>query len=96
MSSRAPYRRHSPQFKLLWCQEIRSGAIGRKEAQRRHSLSAHLIQLWLTQFDRGELIGEEVEASLLAEYEAKIAALERRVGQLTIDAGKSAMHGPMG
>ena len=38
-----------------------------------------------TQYDRGELDREEVEASVLAEYEAKIAALERKVGQLTME-----------
>jgi len=38
--------------------------------------------MWLTQFDRGELSNEEVEAALVADYEAKIAALERKVGEL--------------
>jgi transposase len=85
MSQRGPYRRHAPQFKLQLCQEIRSGGIGRRDAQKKYSLSANLIQLWLTQFDRGELVGEEVEATMLAEYEATIAALERKVGQLTME-----------
>lgn len=83
--SRGPYRRHSPQFKLQLCHDIRSGAIGRKEAQRKYALSANLVHLWLTQFDRGELDVEEVQATVLAEYEAKIAALERKVGQLTME-----------
>jgi transposase-like protein len=83
--SRAPYRRHAPQFKLQICQQIRSGQITRREAQRKYTLSANLIQFWLTQYDRGELDADEVEASVLAEYEAKIAALERKVGQLTIE-----------
>jgi len=39
----------------------------------------------LTQFDRGELNDEEAEASVIAEYEAHIAALERKVGQLTME-----------
>ncbi|CAN7729192.1 hypothetical protein LJR084_006313 [Variovorax sp. LjRoot84] len=39
--------------------------------------------MWLTQFDRGELSNEEVEAALVDE--AKIAALERKVGQLTME-----------
>ena len=47
MSSRGPYRRHSAQFKLQLCHDIRSGALGRrgetphsqKEAQR--SRDAH-------------------------------------------------------
>ena len=53
--SRGPYRHHSPHFKLQLCADIRSGVLGRREAQRKHRLSANLIQLWLTQFDSGEL-----------------------------------------
>jgi hypothetical protein len=73
MSSRGPYRRHAPQFKLQLCQDIRSGALGRRDARKKYRLSASLVQLWLTQYDRGELDGDKVEASVLAEYEAKIA-----------------------
>jgi hypothetical protein len=43
------------------------------------------MQLWLTQFDRGELDVEEAAATTVAEYEAHIAALERKVGQLTME-----------
>ncbi len=46
MSQRGPYRRHAPQFKLQLCQEIRSAGIGRRDAQKKYSLSANLIQLW--------------------------------------------------
>ena len=74
--SRGPYRRHTPQFKLQLCTDIRSGTVGRRESQKKYGLSANLIQLWLTQYDRGELNREEVEAWAAAEYEAKIAALE--------------------
>jgi transposase-like protein len=70
MSSRGRYRRHSPQFRLQLCQDIRSGAIGRRDAARHHNLSTNLLQLWLTQYDRGELSSEEAEASIVAEYEA--------------------------
>jgi hypothetical protein len=31
------------------------------------------------------LVGEEVEAAMAIDYEAKIAALERKVGQLTME-----------
>ena len=85
MTSRGPYRRHSTPFNLQLCQDIRSGVIGRRDAQRSHDISANLIHLWLTQFDRGELTNEEAEASVIAEYEARIAALERKVGQLTME-----------
>lgn len=54
-------------------------------ARRTYGVSANLIQLWLTQFDRGELNDEEAEASVIAEYEARITALERKVGQLTME-----------
>ena len=83
--SRGPYRHHTPQFKLQLCTDIRSGTVGRREAQKKYGLSANLIQLWLTQYDRGELNREEVEAWAVAEYESKIAALERKVGQLTME-----------
>ena len=85
MKSRGPYRRHSTPFKLQLCQDIRNGVIGRRDAQRTYGVSANLIQLWLTQFDRGDLNDEEAEASVIAEYEAQIAALERKVGQLTME-----------
>jgi transposase-like protein len=73
------------QFKLQLCHDIRGGVIGRRDAKRTYEVSANLIQLWLTQFDRGELNDEEAEASVIAEYEARIAALERKVGQLTME-----------
>ena len=85
MTSRGSCRRHSMPLRLQLCQDIRAGVIGRRDAQRSHNLSANLIQLWLTQFDRGELNDEEAEASVIAEYEARIAALERKVGQLTME-----------
>jgi transposase-like protein len=47
MPSRGTYRRHSPQFRLQLCQDIRSGAIGRHDAARHHNLSTNLLQLWL-------------------------------------------------
>lgn len=85
MSSRGPYRRHTVQFKLQLCTDIRSGVLGRRDAQKKYALSANLIQTWLTKFVRGELTSEEVEADVIAEYEAKIAALERKVGQVTME-----------
>ena len=53
MSSRGPYRRQAPQFELQLCQDIRSGELGRRDAQKKYSLSANLIQIWLRQFDNG-------------------------------------------
>jgi transposase-like protein len=66
-------------------QNIGSGAINRRDAAKKYTLSAKLIQLWLTQYDQGELSTEEAEPSVISEYEVKNAALEREVGQLTME-----------
>ncbi len=84
MLSRGRNRRFSSRFKLQLCTDIRSGKMGHREAQTLYELSGALIQTWLAQYDRGELRGEEFDPSLAAEYQAQIAALERKVGQLTM------------
>lgn len=88
MSSGVPYRRHSPEFKLQLCREIRSGELRRQEAQRKYKLSSALVHSWLTQFDRGDMelgVMRGSDSVVVAEYEAKIADLERKVGQLTME-----------
>lgn len=67
------------------CSDIRHGSIGRREAQKRYRLRANLIQHRLTQYDQGGLAVDEADADTIAEYEAKIAALERKVGQLAME-----------
>jgi transposase-like protein len=47
MPSRGTYRRHSSQFRLQLCQDIRSGAIGCRDAARHHNRPTNLLQLWL-------------------------------------------------
>jgi transposase-like protein len=85
MSSKPPYRRHSPEFKLQVCRELRSGELRRKDAQVKYSLSAALIHTWLTKYDRGDPDIQGLDPAAVAEYEARIAALERKVGQLTME-----------
>jgi hypothetical protein len=57
MNMRGAYRRHTARFKLQLCQDIRSGVIGRRDAQRTYKVSANLIQHWLTQFGAGTNFG---------------------------------------
>jgi transposase len=85
MSVRGPYRRHSPPFKMQLCTDIRDGKLGRREAQKTYRISATLIHLWLSQYDLGELDQDEAAACTMAEHEAKIAALERKVSRLTME-----------
>jgi transposase-like protein len=83
MSGRS-IRRFAWQFKVQLCSDIRSGVISRSEAQRKHRLSGQLMTLWLGQFDRGELSQERSEPALEDERELTIAALQRKVGELTM------------
>jgi len=85
VAARGPYRRHSLQFKIQICSDVRSGKLGRREVLKTHNLSANLMQMWLGQFDRGELDREDVAASTVVEYDPHIAALERKVGKLTME-----------
>jgi transposase len=94
MTDRIPYRRHSPEFKLQVCQEIRSGAIGRRDAQKKYALSDNLIQLWLAKFDAEPASSARmVDESLLIASETRVAALERKVGQLTMELDR--LRGPV-
>jgi transposase len=92
MTTRTTHRRHSSEFKRQVCLEIRSGALGRREAQRMYQLSDNLLQRWLGQFDVG-ILGDDVlvlppppveSDAAHAECLAQIAALQRKVGQLTM------------
>lgn len=83
------HRRHSAPFKLKVCREIRSGQLGRREAQRTYGLSDNLIQTWLANYDAlsAATAAEPAlnVASLHDACEARIAQLERKVGQLVIE-----------
>lgn len=85
MPSRRPNRRFSWQFKVQLCNDIRSGVIRRSEAQRKHRLSGQLLTRWLAEYDRGELAQPELtDPTIEDEREVTIAALQRKVGELTM------------
>ena len=54
---------------------------------RRHGLSRNLIKIWVAKYEAGALDNDLAAADILAEYEARIAALERLVGRLTLENG---------
>jgi transposase len=67
---------------------IRAGELRRQNAQRKYKLSSALVHSWLTQFDRGDMEPGALDRSdsvVVAEYEAKIADFERKVGQLAME-----------
>jgi transposase-like protein len=74
------HRSHCTEFKRQVVAEYHAGetlhALG-----RRHDLLRNLIHIWIEVAEVGAL-GEDAAASeLLADYEARIAALERLVGR---------------
>ena len=78
------HRRHSVEFKRQVVAEYLAGESAHVLG-RRHDLSRNLIRIWVEKAGAGELDQEVVAADLLGAYEAKIAALERLVGQQTLE-----------
>lgn len=79
-------RRYSPSFKIQVCTEIRSGLIGRREAQRIYGIGGGLIHNWLCKFDQGTLSpGLDPKRNVIGIMEDQIAELERLVGRLTAE-----------
>ena len=78
------YRSHSVAFKKQVVQEFLAGesvhALG-----KRHDLCRNLIRIWIGKYEAGEFDDEVVASDQLQAYEAKIAALERMVGRLTME-----------
>ena len=52
---------------------------------RRHDLSRNLIRIWVEKAGAGQLDEDVALAELLGEYKARIAALERLVGQQALE-----------
>ena len=81
----ARHRSFSSEFKRQISREFLEGRAGMHELARRYSLSRNLIRLWVRKYEAGEFTDELAEAVRIAEYEGKIAELERKVGQLTME-----------
>jgi transposase len=90
MNKKIPRRSHSAEFKQKVCGEIRSGQLGRREAQRTYRLSDNLLQTWLARFDaepkmqRARALCGAARPAKRSEYKDRIASLERKVGELTM------------
>jgi transposase-like protein len=81
----ARYRVYSIEFKRQVVRELLSGEESLLGLSKRHRLSRNLIRLWARKYEAGEFNEDAVVASTLKESEARIAALERKVGQLTME-----------
>lgn len=78
------HRRHSIPFKRMIVEAYLSGtALNALSVE--HDICRHLIRTWIDKYENGEFDSEAVEAELIPEYEARIAALERLVGRQTLE-----------
>lgn len=78
-------RRYKREFKVQVVGDIRSGLMGWRESSREYGLSVSTIRDWLARYADKESAMKKKDPALFAEQEAKIAALERKVGQLTME-----------
>lgn len=80
----AKHRTHTIEFKRQVVQEYLAGESPHGLA-RRHGLSRNLIKIWGAKYEAGALDSDTAAADVLADYEARIAALERLVGRPTLE-----------
>lgn len=78
------HRRHSIPFKCMIVESYLNGtALNALSVE--HDICRHLIRTWIDKYEKGEFDSAAVEAELIPEYEARIAALERLVGRQTLE-----------
>ena len=83
--SKRRHRRYSTEFKLQLVQAYLDGEGSVKGIATRHGIGHSLLLLWIDKYQRGELTEEVQLQEQVQEYEVKIATLERKVGQLTME-----------
>jgi transposase len=81
----ARYRTYTIEFKRRVTEEHLSGGTSLSELARRHDLSRELLRIWVKKYEAGEFASAGPTKSDRRACEAKIAGLERKVGQLTME-----------
>lgn len=80
----AKHKTYTTNFKREVAQEYLSGETLHGLAKR-HGISRNLIRIWVEKYEAGALDEEILAADMLQQYEARIAALERLVGKLSLE-----------
>ena len=78
------HRSYSIEFKKQIAQEYLAGETLHGLAKR-HGISRNLIRLWAGKYESGAFDDDVAAANILQHYEARIAALERLVGKLSLE-----------
>ena len=81
----ARYRPYTVEFKRRVAEEHLGAGTSLNELARRHDISRELLRTWVRKHEAGELAGGRPVTPDRRAYEAEIAGLERKVGQLTME-----------
>jgi transposase len=81
----ARYRTYSVEFKRRLVEEHLGEGTSLNRLARRHDISRELLRTWVKEYEAGELAGDGPTKADRRAYEARIAGLERKVGQLTME-----------
>ena len=77
--------RHSTEFKIRLVQSYMAGEGTIKGLARQHGICHSLLHLWIEKYRKGHFDEKDAVVEKVEEYEAKTAALERKVGQFTME-----------
>jgi transposase len=80
-----PFRSYSLTFKQDIVQQYLAGSCSILRLAKQHDISPSLIKTWVAKYQAGQLEDRKGHANVLEKYEARIAELERKVGQLTME-----------
>ena len=81
----ARYRTYTVEFKRQLVEEYLGGGTSLTQLARRHDLSRELLRIWVRKYEAGEFANDGPTQADRRADEAKIAGLERKVGQLTME-----------
>ena len=81
----ARYRTSTVEFKRQVVEEHLGGGTSLSQLARRHDISRELLRIWVKKYEAGDLACGRPATPDRRAYEAKIAGLERKVGQLTME-----------
>jgi transposase len=85
MTTERRHRRHPTELKLRLVESYLNGEGSLKSIAKAQDITHTLLMIWVDKYRRGELTEEIDQVERGREAEAKIAALERKVGQLTME-----------
>jgi transposase len=82
----ARYRTYTVEFKRRLAEEHLGEGTSLNRLARRHDISRELLRSWVKKYEAGgEFAGDGPPRADGRAYQAKIASLERKVGQLTME-----------